>query len=126
MCYATQNRQDAVKALAQKAQLVLVIGSTTSSNSNRLREVAQRYGAVAHLVDSAEHLDATWFHGVDCVGITAGASAPEDLVQGVVRYLRTHFDVSTVQTLPGAEENIAFPMPKGLWQSDLDNADCSK
>lgn len=126
VCYATQNRQDAVKTLAQNSQLVLVIGSTTSSNSNRLREVAQRYGAATHLVDSAEHLDPAWFDGVDHVGITAGASAPEDLVQGVVQYLRTHFDVSSVQTLPGAEENIAFPMPKGLWQSDLDHADCSQ
>lgn len=123
ICYATQNRQEAVKQLAQAGvDLVLVIGSATSSNSNRLREVAEREGVHAYLVDSAEHVDPKWFKGADKVGITAGASAPESLVQGVVEWLREHLGVDTVRTMPGEEENVAFPLPKGLWESDLEAA----
>lgn len=120
ICYATQNRQEAVKKLAQSGvDLVLVIGSATSSNSNRLREVAERQGVRAYLVDSAEHVDEAWLAGAQRVGITAGASAPESLVQGVVAWLREHAGADDVRTLEGEEENVAFPLPKGLWESDL-------
>lgn len=112
-----------MKQLAQAGvDLVLVIGSATSSNSNRLREVAEREGVHAYLVDSAEHVDPKWFKGADKVGITAGASAPESLVQGVVEWLREHLGADTVRTMPGEEENVAFPLPKGLWESDLEAA----
>ena len=120
ICYATTNRQTAVKALARAGvDLVLVIGSATSSNSNRLREVAEREGTRAYLVDTAEHIDLSWFEGVKCVGITAGASAPESLVQGVLRYLEAHAGAQAAEVLEGVEENVAFPLPKGLWESDL-------
>lgn len=123
ICYATQNRQEAVKKLAQAGvDCVLVIGSATSSNSNRLREVAEREGVRAWLVDSAEHVDPAWLEGVKTVGITAGASAPESLVQGVVEWLRAHAGADRVTTLKGEEENVAFPLPKGLWESDLEAA----
>lgn len=123
ICYATQNRQEAVKKLAQAGvDCVLVIGSATSSNSNRLREVAEREGVRAWLVDSAEHVDPAWLEGVKTVGITAGASAPESLVQGVVEWLRAHAGAERVTTLEGEEENVAFPLPKGLWESDLEAA----
>ncbi len=120
ICYATQNRQDAVKRLAQAGvDIVLVIGSATSSNSNRLREVAERQGARAYLVDTAEHLDADWIEGAGSIGITAGASAPESLVQGVIERLRAEHPDLEIRTLEGAEERVAFPLPKGLWESDL-------
>lgn len=120
ICYATTNRQEAVKKMARAGVgLVLVIGSETSSNSNRLREVAEREGARAYLVDTAEHIDRAWFKGVESVGITAGASAPESLVQGVLRFLHDEFGADRPETLQGTEENMAFPMPKGLWESDL-------
>ena len=120
ICYATTNRQTAVKALARAGvDLVLVIGSATSSNSNRLREVAEREGTRAYLVDTAEHIDLGWFKDVRCVGITAGASAPESLVQGVLRHLEAHAGARTAKVLEGVEENVAFPLPKGLWESDL-------
>lgn len=120
ICYATQNRQEAVKHLAAAGvDLVLVIGSATSSNSNRLREVAERQGTRAYLVDSAEHVDLAWFEGVRAVGLTAGASAPESLVQGVVEWLRANAGADEVRVLEGVEENVAFPLPKGLWESDL-------
>lgn len=120
ICYATTNRQTAVKALARAGvDLVLVIGSATSSNSNRLREVAEREGTRAYLVDTAEHIDLSWFEGVKCVGITAGASAPESLVQGVLRYLEARAGAQAAEVLEGVEENVAFPLPKGLWESDL-------
>lgn len=120
ICYATTNRQTAVKALARAGvDLVLVIGSASSSNSNRLREVAEREGTRAYLVDTADHIDLSWFEGVKCVGITAGASAPESLVQGVLRYLEAHAGAQAAEVLEGVEENVAFPLPKGLWESDL-------
>lgn len=127
ICYATTNRQEAVKNLARAGvDLVLVIGSATSSNSNRLREVAEREGTRAYLVDTAEHIDPVWFEGAQCVGITAGASAPESLVQGVLRYLEAHFGAEPAETLAGEEENVAFPLPKGLWESDLIEAQSAK
>ena len=120
ICYATTNRQAAVKLLARSGvDIVLVIGSATSSNSNRLREVAEREGTRAYLVDTAEHLDPTWFEGVKCVGITAGASAPESLVQGVLRYLEAHMGAEPAQVLEGVEENVVFPLPKGLREEDV-------
>ena len=113
ICYATQNRQDAVKVLSQRADLVIVVGSPTSSNSNRLRELATRLGTPAHMVDSADDLQAEWLQGVSTVGITAGASAPEVLVEAVIARLRSLGAVS-VRSLDGVQETMAFPMPKGL------------
>ena len=119
ICYATQNRQAAVKALARTpVDVVLVIGSATSSNSNRLREVAEREVTRAYLVDTAEHVDLEWFRGVSRVGVTAGASAPESLVQEVVAFLKEHADADEVVAMPGVEENVAFPLPKGLREED--------
>mgnify|MGYP000495705953 CR=1 FL=1 len=125
ICYATQNRQEAVKQLVRAGvDVVLVIGSATSSNSNRLREVAEREGCRAYLVDTAEHVDPKWFEGIRSVGVTAGASAPEELVQGVVNYLIEKCGASPAVALEGVEENVAFPLPKGLWESDL--AECEE
>jgi 4-hydroxy-3-methylbut-2-enyl diphosphate reductase len=113
ICYATQNRQDAVKSLADEVDLVLVVGSTNSSNSNRLRELAERCGANAYLIDDASMIDAHWLSGKQRVGVTAGASAPELLVQEVINTLRDHGGL-TVRDLSGREENITFSLPKGL------------
>lgn len=113
ICYATQNRQDAVKFMARQVDLVLVVGSPSSSNSNRLREVAEKLGVPAKLIENADSLDQTWFEGVKHIGLTAGASAPEHLVQGVVKRLK-EWGALSVRNLEGVEENIAFPMPKGL------------
>lgn len=113
ICYATQNRQDAVKVLSRRVDVVIVVGSATSSNSNRLRELAQRLGTRAYRVEGADDLRAQWLHGAATVGITAGASAPEVLVQAVVARLRTLGAVS-VRTLEGVQETLQFPMPKGL------------
>ena len=113
ICYATQNRQDAVKQLAAKAEVVFVVGSQSSSNSNRLREVAELRGAQAYLIDQAEQIDARWLHGAENVGVTAGASAPEVLVQNVVERLRATGRTSVSQ-LEGAEENVTFALPKEL------------
>lgn len=121
ICYATQNRQDAVKLLAKEVELVLVVGSRTSSNSNRLREVAERVGTPAYLIDGADELNEDWFKGVEKVGITAGASAPEILVEEIIERLYTFSEV-TVETMPGVEENVEFPLPKGLWKKDLEEA----
>ncbi len=127
ICYATQNRQNAVKVLALSGvDLVLVIGSETSSNSNRLREVAERQGTRAYLIDSAGHIDPAWFVGVRAVGLTAGASAPESLVQGVVRWLKENAGAEDPVTLGSVEENVSFPLPKGLWESDLAHAERKK
>lgn len=113
ICYATQNRQDAVKALAKDVDVVLVVGSPTSSNSNRLREVAERFGVPSYLVGSARDLNPEWLKDARRVGITAGASAPEDLVQGLLAAVEA-LGASSVHKLPGVEENVRFPMPKGL------------
>lgn len=119
VCYATQNRQDAVKRLADACDLVLVVGSVTSSNSNRLREVAERHGCTAKLIDTAADMDAAWFDGVSTIGITAGASAPEFLVQEVIDRLRSAYPELSVSTQDGDEEHVAFPLPRGLWDVDL-------
>ena len=118
ICYATQNRQDAVKVLAPQVDVVVVVGSNTSSNSNRLREVAQRLNTPAYLVDSEEDLRAEWFEGTVRVGLTAGASAPEVLVKSVVARLREMGAVS-VRTLPGVEEAVRFPLPVGLGDKSM-------
>jgi 4-hydroxy-3-methylbut-2-enyl diphosphate reductase len=113
ICYATQNRQDAVKIMAPQCDLVLVVGSVNSSNSNRLREVAQRGGARAYLIDDPDMIQPGWLENARRVGLTAGASAPEVLVENVVARLKSLGAVS-VRKLPGVEENVAFPLPKGL------------
>jgi 4-hydroxy-3-methylbut-2-en-1-yl diphosphate reductase len=113
ICYATQNRQDAVKVLSAEVDLVIVVGSPTSSNSNRLRDVAQRYGAESYMVDTAAELQPEWFEGKARVGLTAGASAPDILVQEVITRMRALGAVS-VRTLDGIQETIKFPLPKGL------------
>jgi 4-hydroxy-3-methylbut-2-enyl diphosphate reductase len=113
ICYATQNRQDAVKFMAPQCDLVRVIGSPSSSNSNRLREVAEKLGKEARLIGSADELDPAWLTGKRRIGITAGASAPEVLVQALVERLRL-LGVARVHTLEGIEERVHFPLPKGL------------
>jgi 4-hydroxy-3-methylbut-2-enyl diphosphate reductase len=113
ICYATQNRQDAVKLMSGKVDVVVVVGSPTSSNSNRLRELADRLGAEAYMVDTADELQAEWFDGKSRVGLTAGASAPEVLVQDVITRLRALGAVS-VRKMDGIQETIKFPLPKGL------------
>ena len=113
ICYATQNRQDAVKSLAKVCQVVLVVGSPNSSNSNRLRELAERLGAKAYLIDNASQMDKTWFDGVYQVGVTAGASAPEILIQEVLDTLQA-WGGQTPQELSGIEENVTFSLPKAL------------
>ncbi len=113
ICYATQNRQDAVKILAPQVDVVIVVGSPTSSNSNRLREVAAKLGTPAHMVDSADELHPGWFEGKSRVGLTAGASAPDILVQQVIERLRELGAVS-VRRMDGLTETIKFPLPKGL------------
>lgn len=113
ICYATQNRQDAVKAMAGKVDVVIVVGSKNSSNSNRLREVAAIGGIPAYLVDGAEQIDAAWLAGNARVGVTAGASAPEVLVNGVVERIRA-LGAGSVETLAGVAENVNFPLPKEL------------
>ena len=113
ICYATQNRQDAVKSLADEVDLVLVVGSTNSSNSNRLKELAERCGARAYLIDDADMIDSQWLSGTASVGVTAGASAPELLVEQVIAALKARGDVD-VRNLEGREENITFSLPKEL------------
>lgn len=113
ICYATQNRQDAVKQLAERSEVVLVVGSPNSSNSNRLRELAERCGARAFLVDDASMVDPQWIAGVASVGVTAGASAPESLVQGVITALK-EAGAQDVTSLDGRPENITFSLPKEL------------
>ena len=113
ICYATQNRQDAVKLLSQQCDLVLVVGSENSSNSNRLREVATRLGVQAYLIDGPDSIDPLWLANRQQVGITAGASAPEVLVQEVVERLKALGAIS-VRTMDGLQENVSFPLPKGL------------
>jgi 4-hydroxy-3-methylbut-2-enyl diphosphate reductase len=113
ICYATQNRQDAVKAMAGKVDVVIVVGSKNSSNSNRLREVAAIGGIPAYLVDGADQIDAAWLAANARVGVTAGASAPEVLVNGVVERIMA-LGAGSVETLDGVAENVNFPLPKEL------------
>ena len=113
ICYATQNRQDAVKTLARTADIVLVVGSKNSSNSNRLREVAEIHGARAYLIDDSSQIDPSWLDDTTKIGITAGASAPEVLVKEVIDKL-THGDNRRVDQLQGVEENVIFVLPKNL------------
>ena len=113
ICYATQNRQDAVKILSRQVDVVIVVGSPTSSNSNRLAELSQRLGTPAYMVDDPSELQAAWLEGYARVGITAGASAPEILVQGVIDKVRS-LGALSVQTMSGVEESVQFPLPKGL------------
>jgi len=113
ICYATQNRQEAVKALAQQCDVVFVVGSPNSSNSNRLREIAQNSGAPAYLIDSTEEIEPSWLEGKQTVGVTAGASAPEVLVQRVVDQLRI-WGAELVEELEGRSEDVVFQLPKAL------------
>jgi len=114
ICYATTNRQEAVKAMSEDCDVVLVIGSKNSSNSNRLREVAERQGAHAYLVDTADDIDEAWLNGAKCIGVTAGASAPEELVQGLLARLHELGADTNVQRLKTAEENVIFILPEVL------------
>ena len=116
ICYATQNRQTAVRRLAERSDVILVIGADYSSNSNRLREIGEETGTASHLIPDADSLDPGWLDGVRTVGITAGASAPESLVQGLIDRLRDTFDV-TVSTLGGIEENVIFKLPRELHET---------
>lgn len=113
ICYATTNRQEAVKFMAPQVEVVIVVGSPNSSNSNRLREVAEKKGAAAYMVDNASQIQPEWIDGRTRIGVTAGASAPEVLVQAVIDRLR-ELGAKSVRPLPGVEENVTFPMPKGL------------
>jgi 4-hydroxy-3-methylbut-2-enyl diphosphate reductase len=115
ICYATQNRQDAVKDLARRSDLVLVVGSTNSSNSNRLREIAEKQNTPAYLIDGAEDIQTSWLIDTRTVGVTAGASAPELLVAAVIEKLK-EAGAKTVTALPGREEKITFSLPKSLQQ----------
>jgi 4-hydroxy-3-methylbut-2-enyl diphosphate reductase len=113
ICYATTNRQEAVKFMAPQVEVVIVVGSPNSSNSNRLREVAEKKGTTSYMVDNAEQIDPAWIEGKRRIGITAGASAPEILVQAVIDRLKA-LGANSVRPLTGVEENITFPLPKGL------------
>jgi len=117
ICYATQNRQDAVKLMAPQIDVLVVVGSPTSSNSNRLRELGSRMGADSYMIDSAEELQNEWFVGKHRVGLTAGASAPEILVQDVIHRLRS-LGATSIRKLDGVTETIKFPLPKGLKLND--------
>ena len=113
ICYATTKRQEAVKRLSEKASLIIVVGSRNSSNSNRLREIAEKNGAKAYMVDNAAQIDMAWLEGHDCIGVTAGASAPEILVQEVISLLQQQGGNSLTEQ-EGLVENLSFPLPKGL------------
>lgn len=113
ICYATQNRQDAVKVLASRSDLVLVVGSPNSSNSNRLREIAEKQNTPAYLIDGSEDIDPAWLDGIETIGVTAGASAPEILVEEVLEKLKAA-GAKTVNSLPGREEKVTFSLPKSL------------
>ena len=113
ICYATTNRQEAVKFMAPQVEVVIVVGSPNSSNSNRLREVAEKKGTPAYMVDNAAGIDPAWIAGRKRIGVTAGASAPEVLVQAVIERLK-ELGAASVRALEGVEENVTFPLPKGL------------
>lgn len=115
ICYATQNRQDAVKFMAPQCDIVIVVGSPNSSNSNRLREVAEKRGIPAYMVDAPDQIDPLWLEGKRRIGLTAGASAPEALAQKIIQRLH-ELGVRNVRALEGIEESIAFPLPRGLGQ----------
>lgn len=117
ICYATQNRQDAVKVLSSQVDVVIVVGSPTSSNSNRLREVSLKLGTPAHMVDNADELRPEWFEGRARVGLTAGASAPEILVRQVIDRIKS-FGAISVRSMDGLTETVKFPLPKGLKLGD--------
>ncbi|PZP31585.1 MAG: 4-hydroxy-3-methylbut-2-enyl diphosphate reductase [Roseateles depolymerans] len=125
ICYATQNRQDAVKLLAPQVDVVIVVGSPTSSNSNRLRELAERLDTPGFMVDAAEDLQAKWLEGRPRVGLTAGASAPDVLVQAVIARLR-ELGATTVRSLPGVEEHVRFPLPLGLGDKSMAEVSASR
>jgi 4-hydroxy-3-methylbut-2-enyl diphosphate reductase len=114
ICYATQNRQLAVKKLADDCDLVLVVGSVNSSNSNRLHELAERQGVKAYLIDDADCINVSWFEGVSSIGVTAGASAPEKLVKDVISFIVDHADKVIINELYGEPENMVFALPKEL------------
>jgi 4-hydroxy-3-methylbut-2-en-1-yl diphosphate reductase len=113
ICYATQNRQDAVRRLAEAVDLMLVVGSVNSSNSNRLRELAEKQGVRSFLIDGAEHIERSWLDGVQCIGLTAGASAPDKLVRDVIARLQS-WGAGEVRELDGEAENITFALPREL------------
>lgn len=117
ICYATQNRQDAVKTLAEQCSLILVVGSKNSSNSNRLRELAEKEGAVSYLIDRATDIDLSWLSGHENLGVTAGASAPDVLVREVIALLQAQ-DYTLEGNMPGIEEDVVFPLPKLLRPSE--------
>jgi 4-hydroxy-3-methylbut-2-en-1-yl diphosphate reductase len=121
ICYATQNRQTAVKGLASRADLVLVLGSHNSSNSQRLKEVAEDSGARAYLVDDASEIDPAWLEGAESIGVTAGASAPEHLVEAVVRYFRA-LGVEEVEEVEAVEEKVTFAPPPELVRAQIERA----
>jgi 4-hydroxy-3-methylbut-2-enyl diphosphate reductase len=121
ICYATQNRQDAVKVMAPGVDVVIVVGSPTSSNSNRLRELAERLGTDAYMVDSADDLRAEWFEGRRRVGLTAGASAPDILVQQVIERLR-ELGALTIRKMDGVQEAVHFPLPRGLGDRSMNES----
>jgi 4-hydroxy-3-methylbut-2-enyl diphosphate reductase len=125
ICYATQNRQDAVKLLAPGVDVVVVVGSPTSSNSNRLREVAERLGTPAYMVDAADDLKPEWFDGRRRVGLTAGASAPDILVQQVIKRLRA-LGALSLRRLPGTPEEVHFPLPLGLGDRAMAEFDAAR
>ena len=118
ICYATQNRQDAVKVMAPQVDIVIVVGSPSSSNSNRLRELAERLGTPSFMVDAAEDLQPAWFEGCPRVGLTAGASAPDVLVQAVIARLKA-LGALSVRRMSGVEETVHFPWPKGLGDKSM-------
>jgi len=125
ICYATQNRQDAVKLMAPDVDVVIVVGSPTSSNSSRLRELAQRLGTAAYMVDSAADLKTEWFVGRRSVGLTAGASAPDVLVQDVIARLR-EFGALSIRKMDGVMENVRFPLPRGLGDRSMAEVSSSR
>ncbi len=125
ICYATQNRQDAIKIMAPQVDIVIVVGSPTSSNSNRLRELAERLGTPAYMVDSADDLQPAWFDGRPRVGLTAGASAPDILVQQVIARLKA-LGALAVRRMSGVEETVHFPLPKGLGDKSMSEFSASR
>jgi 4-hydroxy-3-methylbut-2-enyl diphosphate reductase len=125
ICYATQNRQDAVKLMAPEVDVMVVVGSPTSSNSNRLRELAERLGTESHMIDAPADLRPEWFIGRRRVGLTAGASAPEVLVQEVVRRLRELGAVS-IRKMDGVQETVHFPLPRGLGERSMADAESAR